>query len=301
MNQKRLTAYLLLILTSAIWGIAGPVIKNTLIFIPPFTFLFWRFLLTSIIFLPLFYWSVKKEKLTLMDILTIAPIGFLGIPLCLSLVFLGFDRTSALDGTIIATTAPIFIVLAGAFFLKEEVTKLEALGIGVAIAGSLVMVAQPFLEGNAFAQRNLLGNLLILCSNLAWTAYVIISKIKLKKYSALTIVTVSFFVGLVAIFPFALIEQLTIASSLPFYYFDPAGIWGLLYMIVFSSVVAYFAFESGVKLIEASEATLFAYLQPVFAAPVAIFWLKETITLPFLIGSGIIGLGVFLTLWYNQS
>ncbi|MFZ5366259.1 MAG: EamA family transporter, partial [Patescibacteria group bacterium] len=54
MSKKRLTAYLLLTLTAAIWGIAGPVIKNTLQFIPPFTFLFWRFLLASLIFLPFF-------------------------------------------------------------------------------------------------------------------------------------------------------------------------------------------------------------------------------------------------------
>jgi len=66
-------------------------------------------------------------------------------------------------------------------------------------------------------------------------------------------------------------------------------------MVILSSVVAYFAFELGLKLIEASEATLFAYLQPIFAAPVAVFWLGEKITPPFLLGAGIIAIGVVLT------
>jgi len=302
-SKKRLTAYLLLTLTAAIWGIAGPVIKATLSFIPPFTFLFWRFLLASIIFLPFFIWLARKEKETLKTLLPIVPIGFLGIPLCLVFVFLGFERTSALDGTILSALAPIFIVLAGVFFLKEKVSKLEALGLAVAIAGSVVMVSQPLLEGGGFAQRNLTGNILIIVSDIVWTAYVVLSKVEFKKHSPFIITAVSFFTGLIAIFPVALIEQLAIIDwqksvYLPtqsLFYFNPAGFWGLLYMVILSSVVAYFAFELGLKLIEASEATLFAYLQPIFAAPVAVFWLGEKITPPFLLGAGIIAIGVVLT------
>jgi len=303
MPKKRLTAYLLLTLTAAIWGVAGPVIKATLAYIPPFTFLFWRFLLATIIFIPIFIFFFKKEKETLKSILPIVPIGFLGIPLCLSFVFLGFERTTALDGTIIAALAPIFIVLGGVFFLKEKVTKLETLGLVVAIAGSVVMVSQPLLEGGFFAHRNLLGNIFIILSDIVWAGYVIASKKEFKKHSPFVITAVSFFTGLVTIFPVALLEQLAIIDwqksvYLPvqsLFYLNPAGLWGLLYMAIFSSVIAYFAFESGLRLIEASEATLFAYLQPIFAAPLAIFWLKESVTRPFLIGAGIIIIGVFLT------
>lgn len=292
MSKKRLTAYLLLILTSIIWGIAGPVIKHTLQFIPPFTFLFWRFLLASIIFLPFFLLCARKEKETLKTLLPIVPIGFLGIPFCLSFVFLGFERTSALDGTILLALAPIFIVLAGVFFLKEKVTKIEAAGLAIAIAGSVVMVSQPLLEGGAFAQRNLTGNLLIIISDLIWTVYVVLSKVEFKKHSPFIITAVSFFTGLVAIFPLALIEtkQLFAISNMP-----SAALPGLLYMVILSSVLAYFAFESGLRLIEASETTLFAYLQPIFAAPVAILWLGEKITSPFLLGAAIVAIGIFLS------
>jgi len=294
MPKKRLTAYLLLTLTAAIWGVAGPVIKATLAYIPPFTFLFWRFLLATTIFIPIFIFFFKKEKETLKSILPIVPIGFLGIPLCLSFVFLGFERTTALDGTIIAALAPIFIVLGGVFFLKEKVTKLETLGLVVAIAGSVVMVSQPLLEGGGFARRNLLGNIFIILSDIVWAGYVIASKKEFKKHSPFVITAVSFFTGLVTIFPVALLEQLYLPTQ-SLFYLNPAGLWGLLYMAIFSSVIAYFAFESGLRLIEASEATLFAYLQPIFAAPLAIFWLKESVTRPFLIGAGIIIIGVFLT------
>ena len=295
MSKKRLTAYLLLTLTAAIWGVAGPVIKATLSFIPPFTFLFWRFLLASIIFLPFFIWLARKEKETLKTLLPIVPIGFLGIPLCLAFVFLGFERTTALDGTVLAALAPIFIVLAGVFFLKEKVTKLEALGLTVAIAGSVVMVSQPLLEGGGFARNNLLGNIFIILSDIVWAGYVVASKKEFKKHSPFIITSVSFFTGLVVIFPFALLERGPQIFNFQFSILNSGALWGLLYMTILSSVIAYFAFELGLKLIEASEATLFAYLQPIFAAPIAVFWLGEKITPPFLMGAAIIALGVFLT------
>jgi len=295
MPKKRLTAYLLLTLTAAIWGVAGPVIKATLVYLPSFTFLFWRFLITAVIFIPLFIFFFKKEKETLKSILPIVPIGFLGIPLCLSFVFLGFERTTTLDGTVIAAIAPIFIVLGGVFFLKEKVTKLETMGLVVAIAGSVVMISQPLLEGGGFAHRNLLGNIFIILSDIAWAGYVIASKKEFKKHSPLIITSVSLFTGLVAIFPLALLEKGPQIFNFSSLISNPTALWGVLYMALLSSALAFFAFESGLRLIEASEATLFAYLQPIFAAPLAIFWLKESITVPFLIGAGIIIIGVFLT------
>jgi len=67
-----------------------------------------------------------------------------------------------------------------------------------------------------------------------------------------------------------------------------------LYMALLGSMVAYFTYIYGLAKIEASEATIFTYLQPLFAVPLAAVWLAEKITLLFLIGALLIGLGVFI-------
>lgn len=295
MTKKRLTAYLLLILTAAIWGVAAPVIKVTVAVLPPFTFLFWRFLLTSLIFLPFFLWRVKKEKETLTSLLPLIPLGFLGVPATLVFVFLGFERTSAMDGVVIATLAPIFIIIGGVLFLKEKVNRMEQIGLILAVAGTITIVAQPLLENGLFASQNLTGNLLILVSNFIWTAYVLTSKEEFKRHSPFIITAVSFFVGLVTILPLVLLEQQENIFNFQSLVVERSAFWGLAYMTILSSVVAYFTFQWGLSLIEASEATLFAYLQPIFAAPVALFWLGEKISFPFLLGAAIITLGVLLT------
>jgi drug/metabolite transporter (DMT)-like permease len=46
------------------------------------------------------------------------------------------------------------------------------------------------------------------------------------------------------------------------------------------------------KSIEIGEVGVFYYLQPVIAAPIAVVWLGEKVTLPFIAGAAIIAIGV---------
>ena len=107
--------------------------------------------------------------------------------------------------------------------------------------------------------------------------------------------TYMFVLGFVTTLPFAIIETKGILNLLLMISLAPLkahlGVW---YMAVISGSLAYFLYQEGQKKIEASEATLFGYLSPLFAAPLAIFWLKEQVTLPFIVGTAIVILGVFV-------
>jgi drug/metabolite transporter (DMT)-like permease len=289
----RLKAYLALLLTAAIWGIAGPVIKYTLYFLPPFTFLFYRFLMVSLFSLPFLLYLWKKSQINLSDLPKLFLLGLMSTTINLSLIFLGFERTTALDGTLLSSITPIFIVIGGALLFKDKVTKLEKVGLLVVLFGALITVIQPLLEKGAFAQENLLGNLLILIAGLQWTAYVLLAKDDLKRHSPLVLTVSAGLVGLLTFLPLACLEQggLILESN----WLNPNAFWGVFYMAILSYLLAYFLYNFGISKIEVSEAAIFSYLQPVFAAPFAVFWLKETITFPFLLGAGIIFLGVVLS------
>lgn len=304
--NNRLKAYLALLLVSLIWGIASPVIKYTLNFLPPFTFLFWRFLVTCLIFLPIFVIFIRKHPIKIADLPKLIFLGFLGTPLTLSLIFVGYQKTTALDGVLISSTAPIFIALGGALFLKEKIEKKEKIGLLIALIGSIIAISQPLLEGGFLALKNLQGNLLVFGSVLSWTLFTLLSKEDFRRHHPFVITAFCFFIGLIVIFPFFLIEQhfspalpagRPLTSGIPFLTsrFPLPAILGILYMSLFSSVLAYSLYEYGLSKIEASEATLFAYLQPVFAAPVVLLWLGEKITFPFILGAFIIALGVLIS------
>lgn len=299
---NRIKAYFSLLLTSIIWGIASPVIKYTLSYIEPFAFLFWRFLITGLVFLPILiiYLKKKKIKLTFAKIRQLSALGFLGTTLSLGLLFLGYKYTTAVDGALIYSTAPIIVIIGGALFLTETITKQERWGAFIAFLGSIVTVSQPILEGQALALTNLAGNLLVFCSAVVWAVYCLwLRKTETEeKTDPLVLTALGFFSGLITIIPFFLWENSITHQQL---IINHSALPGIFYMSLFSSIIAYFSYNLGYSLIEASEAVLFDYLKPLFAVPLAAIWLKEPITLSFLAGAALIALGVFLTEYKPQK
>lgn len=296
MSKNRLIAYGMLLAVSIIWGIAAPVIKFTLDSFPPLIFLTYRFFLTSLILLPVFALTNHgtilapfTRRKTWMLIL----VGLLGSSINLGFLFWGLNYTSSIAGSLLSATSPVFVVLAGAFFLKEIVSNQEKLGLLIAFLGSIVITLSPAITEKS---GNILGNLLIMIANFTWVAYVILAKRQLQnKVSPLFLTTTSFFIGFVTLLPITLVGIGSIADLVSFVADKPItshlGVW---YMALVSGALAYWLYQEGQRRIEASEATIFSYLSPIFAAPLALFWLGETITTPFLFGAIIIAGGVVI-------
>lgn len=284
MTKKRKRAYVALITTAVIWGFAPPIIKYTLGFISPISFLFYRFLIVALLLaLPLII-RLKKVKLSFEKLKKYLFLGFLGTPLALILLFTGMAQTTAIDASLIWIMAPVLVILGGALFLKEQVTKKEQIGISLALAGTLITIIEPLLATGLSLSQHLWGNTLVFFGTAVWALFTLLTK--KEKLDPFVLSTSSFWVGLLAILPFFLRQ--------PSLTFSPQAFFGVFYMAIFGSMVAYFTYIYGVSQIEASEATIFTYLQPLFAVPAAALFLGETITLPFLIGALLIGLGVFI-------
>ncbi len=284
MRKDRNVAYLVLLATAIIWGIATPVIKYTLGFISPFSFLFYRFALASLLVIIPLYLRFKKIKPLKKDYLKYLLLAFLSTSLNLILLFLGIQKTTAIDASIIAIISPVLIILGGAFFLKETITSREKTGIILILGGTFLAIIQPILGVKENPFINLIGNLLVLSSVFSWVAFTLLAK-KNKRLDPFLLTGFSYLLGLICVFPFFLAEKTPLS---------PQALPGIIYMAVFSSILAYFFYLFGLSKIEASEATIFDYLKPLFSIPIAIIFLKEKITPFFLFGALLIILGVFI-------
>lgn len=289
MDKKRKLAYLLLTLTMAIWGGAIVVIKHTLQFIDPLPFLFYRFWFTTLILFPPFYLYVKKHPLTSKSLPRLFLLGFLGTTVNLWLLFEGMKSTTAINVSLISVLCPIMIVVGGALFLKEKVTPIEKVGLLVAVLGTIITLYQHLSLEEGASQNSLWGIFLVFISYFAWAAYTLLLKKDSRQYHPLVITFFNFFSGLITITPIFLLSQ-----SFESLLVQPEAIPGLVYIVLLSSLVAYFTYNWGVSLIEASEAALFEYTKPIFVAPLAILWLGETITPYFFLGLLLIAVGVLL-------
>ncbi|MBI3397116.1 DMT family transporter [Candidatus Woesebacteria bacterium] len=294
MNSHRLRAYFELFLTTLLWGIATPVIKFTLAGFTPLLFLTYRFGISSVVAISIEArngFKFLKNKNTLLFLIVY---GFLVSTVTLGLLFLGFDKTTAIDGTLITGTAPIFITIFGSIVLKEHVTLREKVGIVIAFVGTLITIIEPILKFND-GHGALEGNILVLMSVLVGAFTTIMTKKLLREnVSPITISNVSFIVGFLSLLPITLkyyspailISTLT-GSSWPY-------ILGLLYMALISGNLSYWLSNKAMKTIEVGEASVFTYLTPLFTTPLAVIWLHEKITIPFIIGAIVITIGVVI-------
>lgn len=273
-----------------IWGAALPVVKPALTFISPYYFLWARYAVASLFMVPVGILTFPKthRKSILIKTLTLE---FLQTAIGLSLLYQGLNLTTALEGALITTTSPLLITLGGILFLRERQEKNEWFGLGISLLGSLIVVAAPFLSGS-HSHGNLLGNAYIVLYVISWAAYVLLSK---KQYAVIDkrfIAAIDSLTGFVA-FTF-LAPLLSQSLPTPDVFLLPAVLTPILYMGILGTPVAVGLYVFGQSKIEASEATLFTYLQPLVYLPLTLFWLKEPIHPYQIIGLVFILAGVIL-------
>lgn len=311
MSQNRITAYLMLTAVAAIWGAALTIIKATLEFFPFVIFLTYRFFLTSLIMIPVLVILYEGKKLLphlpqnyllKKDFWLFIFVGLLGSSINLTLLFWGIENTTALSASLIYISTPVLVIATAAAFLKEKVTKQEISGLTLAVLGTLAITLSPTV-GQDGKTGTVLGNLIVWASAVTWVAYVLLAKAELKKgVPPLFLVTVSFFVGFLSLLPLALLQTGSLARLLDLVVQQPLGAHlGVWYMALASGALAYWLYQEGQKRIEASEATIFTYLQPLFTAPLALLWLGEKVTIPFLAGASVIVVGVAVAEWKRRK
>jgi len=283
--KNRTLAFIILLINSALWGFSVPIIKYSFQFITPSLFLFYRYLFATLLFLPIFliYRSRNHHRIDHARTLFVA---LLGTPLCLLPLFYGLNMTTSVEGSILESTSPIFTIVLCVIFLKETLSGKEKKGLLIAILGTLIIALEPFITGNNHIKLSLQGNLLILLANVIWTLFIIFSK-KIKTNP----VYLTFYSFLV---------------SIPFFYFinttgnlsfvlNTGALPGLLYMAIGGSIIGFWAYQEGMRRIEASEAAVFTYLKPAFSIPLSIVWLREAFSPVAIIATFLIIIGVYIS------
>jgi len=292
MRKYRNQAYIYLIITAAIWGIAGPVIKYTLNEIDPVPFLAYRFIIcssASILYFLIARPKFPKQKYNLALTFTY---GLIAVPLSLGMLFFGLQKAGVLDLTLIGAITPLLVSFGAYIFFKEHITKHEKVGVFIVLTGVFINSIYPLVKSSGIA---LTGNVFLLLFLFSDAFSVLVSKkLSRNRVDSSVISNIALLLGALVFVPLAIFEYgvegfLSLISNL-----SPAAHMGVWYMALISGTLAYFMYIRAQRSIEVSEAILFNYLQPVITIPLAIFWLHEKITFSFLLGAVLIVIGVFM-------
>lgn len=282
-TQKAIIA---LIIANTIWGAAAPIFKWSLISTPPFTLALLRFSLAALIILP---FVRNKLAIKSKDFLTLFILSICGVTINISFFFLGLEYTDSINAPIIASSAPLFIILFGVLFLKDKLKKQTIIGGLLGLLGVLVIIVIPSIEKGL--DNSALGNIFLILAMLGTVTHAILLKKIIKRYNPLTIVFWSFVIGSVGFLPM-FFDEIQRVGFLPV--INIQVVVGVLFGAFLSSAVAYFLQAYAIKKISVEEVGLFIYMDPIIAVLIAYPLLGEVPTLYFFMGAILVFLGIFI-------
>jgi drug/metabolite transporter (DMT)-like permease len=269
-------------------GACYPIAKYGLSIIEPFTFAFYRFLISSVVLLVMAAFQRHERPIERQDWLRIVLLGILVIPLNQTLFLVGQAMTGAGHGAFLFSTTPIWVFLLAVIHLKEKATWRRGMGIIVAASGVVLIMWSGLAR---FGTEYLVGDLIIVVSVIAWGYYTILGKNLVRKYGALRTTAYALASGSVIYFPFGLYFALKYDYSQA-----TPGAWGsVLYMALGLSVLVYVLWYWLIKHVEISRVAVYHNIQPIWAATVAYLFLHESLSPDFLIGGSLIVAGVLIT------
>jgi DME family drug/metabolite transporter len=210
--------------------------------------------------------SITKRELWLF-----AAFGFISLTVFEALYFTSFDYTTVQHAAALLYTAPAFVAIMSRLILKEHFSRNKILAVALSITGAFLVMGA--LRGEPlFASRTQVGDWLGLGSGLAYSSWYIFGKVLGKNREPAVTSLVALCFGAIFLFPlmFAL-EGLHPPSTLL--------AWELVGTIgIVPTAMAYLFYLGGLKLIEATKASVFAIVEPVSAAFLAFLILGETLS-----------------------
>ncbi len=204
--------------------------------------------------------AFRPERVHRSDMLRLALCAVFGVALNQLMFFHGLMRTTPLNASIIMVATPILVLVLAAVLIGERVTPRKVLGVALGAAGALALI---FLKPSGTqAGASTLGDLFILVNATSYGLYLVMVKPLMQKYTAVTVMSWSFLLGLLLVLPFGWSEVVEVqwsALTVP--------VWSALAFVVFMvTFVAYLMNTWALAVVSPSVVGTYIYMQPVLAA-----------------------------------
>jgi drug/metabolite transporter (DMT)-like permease len=236
--------------------------------------------------LSLFY---KKESIDRKDWTRVIVCAFFGMVLNMTMFFKGLSLSTPINSSVVITIAPVLLLVLSAVFLKERITLVRALGIGLGLAGALVLILFG-VKTQVNAPNIPLGNMLFLINAASYSVYLIVVKPLTAKYSSISLMKFFFLFAVIINIPIGFQEF----TQVDWLNLHPEIIGQLVFVVVGTTVLTYLFNIYALKQLSPSVIGVFMYLQPLIATVFAIITGSDTLSTIRVIAASLIFLGVYL-------
>ncbi|SDQ78607.1 DMT family transporter [Virgibacillus salinus] len=261
--------------------------------LPPFTIAFFRLIVAFMIILPFGLkktwtyrfkmWEYKKPFV----IMTLTGITFFN-----TFIYGALQFTTSTNVSVLETVIPVVTVVLSAVLLKEKLWNIQKAGVILSLVGAVWVV----MDGKIFQLVEMswnVGDGIMIGAIGCWAVYSITVKEYMHLFPQNAALLVMSGISIIVLFPFVVAEW--IITGIPSSLLTPMNLSSLVYLGIFPSFFALIFYNRAVRILGASQASVFLNFLPIVTMIGAYFWLGESITIMKIIGAVAVISGVILT------
>ena len=277
MLSKKSKAVFYTLLAGALWGTSFPIIKIGLETIDPFTFVFWRFLVSAItltvVMLALKKLEFKIPNKRLLIFLGIAnAAGYL-------LQYASMNYTTAAKAALFINLSAIWVALLSPKLLGETFSHKKIIGV---IAGMMgIVFVSTNLDFSTLAQGQIVADLMLIVSGFTWAVFMVYNKKLVMNSTSATFQSMTW----VLLATFVFIAPFVLLAGPGFFQLSGWAWLAIVWTAIVCWVLPYYLWLESLKHLSASVSTVLLLSEIVVAVILSIVVLKEPITVFSTIGA----------------
>ena len=228
----------------------------------------------------------KKLKIKLKDVWMFALTGIFSYMLTSIFYFISMGLTSAAVANVLMYVSPVWVLIMSRIFFNEKFNAIKLISI-FGTVGGCVLVSGLMSKGSGVF--NAVGIAFGVMSGVSYSAYSIIGKALLTKYSNATLTAYAcIFAGIASVFTINPQSIINIISA------APKSLIYIIAMATLSTAVPYMLYTVGLSSTTASRAAVIACIEPVCSTLISVFVLKENVVLSQYVGIAVILLMILI-------
>jgi len=287
--NERIKAHLALLGANLFYGAGFTVAKSVMpALIQPSAFILIRVVSATVLFWFSFLGGgAFQTKFDRSDYRTLFLCALFGVAANQLMFFKGLSLTSPIHASLMMLLTPILVSVLAVWMLKEKFSLLNLIGLAMGISGAGMLI---MLSGkDHIASNPLLGDFFVLLNASSYAIYLVMAKPLMKKYRPIIVIRWVFLIGSFMVLPFGIKDFMAIDWPV----FQAGNFVAVGFIVVCVTFFTYLWNIYALKVLSPATAGAYIYLQPLFAALIAIVFLGEELSLIKLFSGLLIFTGVY--------
>lgn len=286
--QTQWKVHLALFSVSLIYAVVFSMAKVVMpAFVPAFAMIVIRVGVAALLFWGIHAIWIKERVTDRKDLYRMMLCSVFGVGANMLLFFKGLEDTLPINGAILMTNTPIFVVVIALLMGLERPGWYNVGGVLLASAGATLLLAG---KGFRFDGNTLKGDIEITVNAIIYSFYLVYARPLMHKYHPLTVSKWTFIFGFLFVLPFG-------ATSLPEVSWQtiPQNIWlCIVFIVLFASFLTYLLNAWALRKASSSLVGSYIYLQPLLATLIALLSGSDVLTVEKVIFMLLIMSGVYV-------